>query len=74
MKKLLPILLLSALLLTGCHNGDSSSAEETATESTTTAAVSDSTSKQTAKVTRLPVKEDLDYDIEEHLIVELYSK
>ena len=30
--------------------------------------------KQTAKVTRLPVKEDLDYEIEEHLIVELYSK
>ncbi|MBQ7756815.1 MAG: 30S ribosomal protein S4 [Oscillospiraceae bacterium] len=29
---------------------------------------------QTAKVTRLPVKEDLDYEIEEHLIVELYSK
>lgn len=27
-----------------------------------------------AKVTRLPVKEDLDYEIEEHLIVELYSK
>mgnify|MGYP000337215716 FL=1 len=29
---------------------------------------------QTAKVLRMPVKEDLDYDIEEHLIVELYSK
>lgn len=29
---------------------------------------------QTAKVTRLPAKEDLDYEIEEHLIVELYSK
>ncbi|MBR1739301.1 MAG: 30S ribosomal protein S4 [Ruminococcus sp.] len=29
---------------------------------------------QTAKVTRMPVKEDLDYEIEEHLIVELYSK
>ena len=29
---------------------------------------------QTAKVVRMPVKEDLDYDIEEHLIVELYSK
>lgn len=28
----------------------------------------------TAKVTRLPVKEDLDFEIEEHLIVELYSK
>lgn len=28
----------------------------------------------TAKVTRLPAKEDLDYEIEEHLIVELYSK
>lgn len=27
-----------------------------------------------AKVTRLPVKDDLDYEIEEHLIVELYSK
>ncbi len=27
-----------------------------------------------AKVTRLPVKEDLDFEIEEHLIVELYSK
>lgn len=27
-----------------------------------------------AKVTRLPAKEDLDYEIEEHLIVELYSK
>ena len=29
---------------------------------------------QTAKVLRMPVKEDLDYDIEEHLIVELYAK
>ena len=29
---------------------------------------------QTAKVVRMPVKEDLDYEIEEHLIVELYSK
>ena len=29
---------------------------------------------QTAKVLRMPVKEDLDYDIEEHLIVELYNK
>ncbi len=28
----------------------------------------------TAKVTRLPVKEDLDYEVEEHMIVELYSK
>ena len=28
----------------------------------------------TASVTRLPVKEDLDYEVEEHLIVELYSK
>lgn len=28
----------------------------------------------TAKLSRLPVKEDLDYEIEEHLIVELYSK
>lgn len=27
-----------------------------------------------AKVVRLPVKEDLDYEVEEHLIVELYSK
>ena len=27
-----------------------------------------------AKVVRMPVKEDLDYEIEEHLIVELYSK
>lgn len=27
-----------------------------------------------AKVTRLPIKDDLDYEIEEHLIVELYSK
>ncbi len=27
-----------------------------------------------AKVVRLPVKDDLDYEIEEHLIVELYSK
>ncbi|MBQ9375816.1 MAG: 30S ribosomal protein S4 [Ruminococcus sp.] len=30
--------------------------------------------EQSAKVVRLPVKEDLDYEIEEHLIVELYSK
>ncbi len=29
---------------------------------------------QTAKVLRAPVKEDLDYDVEEHLIVELYSR
>lgn len=29
---------------------------------------------QSAKVTRLPIKDDLDYEIEEHLIVELYSK
>ena len=29
---------------------------------------------QTAKVVRMPNKEDLDYEIEEHLIVELYSK
>lgn len=28
----------------------------------------------TAKVVRLPVKEDLDYEVEEHMIVELYSK
>lgn len=28
----------------------------------------------TASVVRLPVKEDLDYEVEEHLIVELYSK
>ena len=28
----------------------------------------------TAKVTRVPVKEDLDYEVEEHMIVELYSK
>ena len=27
-----------------------------------------------AKVSRLPAKEDLDFEIEEHLIVELYSK
>lgn len=30
--------------------------------------------KQTAKVVRMPVKEDLGFEIEEHLIVELYSK
>ncbi len=30
--------------------------------------------EQSAKVVRMPVKEDLDYEIEEHLIVELYSK
>lgn len=30
--------------------------------------------KLTAKVVRLPAKEDLDYEVEEHLIVELYSK
>ena len=30
--------------------------------------------KLSARVARLPVKEDLDYEIEEHLIVELYSK
>ncbi len=30
--------------------------------------------KLEAKVVRLPAKEDLDYEIEEHLIVELYSK
>ncbi len=30
--------------------------------------------KLAGKVLRLPVKEDLDYEIEEHLIVELYSK
>ena len=30
--------------------------------------------EQSAKVIRMPVKEDLDYEIEEHLIVELYSK
>lgn len=29
---------------------------------------------QTATVVRMPVKEDLDYEVEEHLIVELYSK
>ena len=29
---------------------------------------------QSAKVIRMPVKEDLDYEIEEHLIDELYSK
>lgn len=29
---------------------------------------------QSAKVNRMPVKDDLDYEIEEHLIVELYSK
>lgn len=28
----------------------------------------------TASVVRLPVKEDLDYEVEEHLVVELYSK
>ena len=28
----------------------------------------------TATVTRLPVKDDLDYEVEEHMIVELYSK
>ena len=28
----------------------------------------------TASVVRLPVKDDLDYEVEEHLIVELYSK
>lgn len=28
----------------------------------------------TAKMLRTPVKEDLDYDVEEHLIVELYSR
>ena len=30
--------------------------------------------ESTGKITRLPVKADLDYEIEEHLIVELYSK
>lgn len=30
--------------------------------------------KLSAKVVRMPAKEDLDYEIEEHLIVELYSK
>ena len=29
---------------------------------------------QTAKVLRAPLKEDLDYEVEEHLIVELYSR
>ena len=29
---------------------------------------------QNAKVVRMPVKDDLDYELEEHLIVELYSK
>ena len=29
---------------------------------------------QNAKVVRMPGKDDLDYEIEEHLIVELYSK
>lgn len=29
---------------------------------------------QTAKVLRAPTKEDLDYEVEEHLIVELYSR
>ena len=29
---------------------------------------------QTAKVLRAPVKDDLDYEVEEHLIVELYSR
>ena len=29
---------------------------------------------QSAKVVRMPVKDDLDYELEEHLIVELYSK
>ena len=28
----------------------------------------------TAKVSRLPNREDIDLDVEEHLIVELYSK
>ena len=28
----------------------------------------------TASVVRLPVKDDLDYEVEEHLVVELYSK
>lgn len=28
----------------------------------------------TTKVVRLPAKEDLDYEVEEHMIVELYSK
>lgn len=28
----------------------------------------------TAKVVRLPAKEDLDYEVQEHMIVELYSK
>ena len=27
-----------------------------------------------ATVTRLPLREDIDYDVQEHLIVELYSK
>lgn len=30
--------------------------------------------QQSATVLRMPVKEDLDYELEEHLIVELYSK
>ena len=30
--------------------------------------------KLSAKVLRVPTKEDLDYEVEEHLIVELYSK
>lgn len=30
--------------------------------------------EQTAKIVRMPVKDDLDYEIAEHLIVELYSK
>ena len=51
MKRVLPILLLSALLLTGCNGDDNLSAEDTSTESTTTAAVSDSSSERTAKDT-----------------------
>lgn len=30
--------------------------------------------KKTVKITQLPSREDIDFDVEEHLIVELYSK
>ena len=29
---------------------------------------------KSAKITRMPQRDELDYEIEEHLIIELYSK
>ena len=88
MKKKAIILLTGALILTGCGSFDEGSFPNDIenTENNTTVAVETEAArpvpawlekdadKLSGKVIRLAAREDIDLPVEEHLIVELYSR